>query len=345
MRLHQLLVAGALAFGLAAAGPGAAAADPAADLAKQQAQRQVQQPLNNAPVWKEVRSGQEHYSSVRGVETGVLIQSGGETWRQLRNGPITLYGGVLLCAVIIAIGLFYKLRGKIMLSEPPTGRLIERFNGVERFTHWVMAGSFCVLALTGLTLTFGKHVLLPVLGYTLFAWLLNVGKVIHNVIGPVFLLSVIVFAVMFAKDNLWRPVDALWIRKAGGLLSGEHVPSYRFNFGEKTWFWIGVVLLGLVVSASGLVLNFPNFQQGRWLMQAANVIHLVGALIVICLSLGHIYIGSFGMEGALESMRSGYVDETWAKEHHQLWYEEAKVRQVGGERGAPAGVPGVPAHS
>jgi formate dehydrogenase subunit gamma len=288
-----------------------------------QAARQQSQPLNNAPVWREVRSGDSHYTTVKGVETGVLIQSGGQTWRALRNGPVMLYGGIVFCAMLVLLALFYKLRGPIRLSGVKTGRLIERFNTLERTAHWSMAISFCVLALSGLAMLFGKHVLLPVFGYSLFATVAVICKNVHNFVGPLFILSVLVFIVLFIKDNVWQSIDALWIRKAGGLLSGEHVPSHRFNFGEKTWFWLGVVGLSLLVGASGLVLNFPNFEQGRFIMQSANIVHLVGALIVMTLSLAHIYIGSIGMEGALDGMKSGYVDETWAKEHHELWYDEA----------------------
>jgi formate dehydrogenase subunit gamma len=289
--------------------------------------RQQSQPLNNAPVWREVRSGDQHVTTVKGVETGVLIQSGGQTWRALRNGPVMLYGGIAFCAMIVLLAVFFKLRGPIMLSGARTGRLLQRFSTMERATHWAMAISFCVLAVSGLVMLFGKHVLLPLFGYSLFATVAVVCKNVHNFIGPLFILSVIVFIVLFVKDNVWQKIDALWIRKAGGLLTGEHIPSHRFNFGEKTWFWLGVVGLSSLVGASGLVLNFPNFEQGRAVMQIANIVHLVGGLLVTTLSLAHIYIGSIGMEGALDGMKSGYVDETWAKEHHELWHDEAMRSQ------------------
>lgn len=296
---------------------------------------QAQQTHNSAPLWREVRSGEPAFTTVRGVETGVLIQSGGETWRELRNGPITLYGGILLCVVVVAIAIFFKVRGRITLHGRPTGRLIERFNSLERAAHWGMAVTFVILALSGLTLLFGKHVLLPVFGYTLFSWLAVLCKNLHNFVGPLFLLSIVASFFIFVKDNVWQAADADWIAKAGGLFSGRHVPSWRFNFGEKTWFWIGVVLLGLTVSATGLIMDFPNFEQGRGMMQTANIIHAIGAILFICLSLGHIYIGTIGMEGALESMRSGYVDETWAREHHEYWYNEVKQRTAEPAKTAP----------
>ena len=288
------------------------------------AQEQAKGKHNQAQLWRDARSGQAGFTTVRGPETGVLIQSGGETWRELRNGPITLYGGILLCVVVAAIGLFYLRRGMIRLSGPPTGRQIQRFSSIERMAHWSMAVSFVILAVSGLVLLFGKHVLLPVFGYTLFNWLAVIGKNLHNFIGPLFLLSIVVSFFIFVKDNVWKAEDAEWIAKAGGLLSGEHVPSWRFNFGEKFMFWFGVVFLGLTVSVSGLIMDFPNFGQLRDTMQTVNIIHAIGALLFVCLMLGHIYIGTIGMEGAYASMRHGHVDEVWAKEHHELWYNQTK---------------------
>lgn len=318
MRFLQMFALALLLCGVAPAG----AAGPAAE----QAARQAQQPFNNAPVWREVRSGEPQYTSIRGGEAGVLIQPGGQTWRELRNGPIVFYGGIALLAVLGAIVAYYARRGPLKLKEPATGRTLMRFDLVDRVTHWVAALSFSLLALTGLTLFFGKHLLLPLFGYNVFATLAALSKNIHNFTGPVFLLAVLVMFVVYVKDNFWQAADAQWIAKAGGLASGEHVPSHRFNFGEKIWFWLGVTVLGLVVSLSGFVLDFPNFEQGRSVMQIANVIHLVGALIFMCLSLGHIYMGTVGVPGAWEAMRDGVVDETWAKEHHELWYREAAAQ-------------------
>ena len=147
-------------------------------------------------------------------------------------------------------------------------------------------------------------------------------KNLHNFVGPLFVFCMLVMFVTFVRDNLWRMIDFEWIAKAGGLLSGEHVRSGRFNAGSKVWFWFGVTLLGLVSSASGLVLDFPSFDQGRFVMQLANVVHAISAVLFIAMAFGHIYIGTIGAEGAYESMRLGLVDEAWAREHHELWYEE-----------------------
>ena len=300
-----------------------------------QAQRQQVQPGNNAPVWRDVRSGKEGITTVQGRETGVLIQAEGETWRKLRNGPITLYGGWLVVLVLIAIGVFYKLRGPIGLHSPPTGKMIERFSSFERMAHWTMAISFCILAVSGLTMLFGKYVLLPLIGHTLFSWLAELGKFLHNFTGPIFMFSIVVSLVAFIRDNIPRAYDITWLVKGGGVLSGEAVPSGRFNAGEKIWFWGGVIGLGIVSCASGLVLDFPNFDQTRALMMLANIVHVIAALLFIAFSFTHIYLGTVGTTGAYEGMRDGYVDETWAREHAQYWYDDVKA----GRRDLPSGAP------
>ena len=295
--------------------------------AQEQAQRQITQPLNNAPMWREVRKGENPYQTtqVRGVETTVLVQPAGETWRRIRNGPLSLYGGLLLIAVLLLISGYYSWKGPLRLREKPTGRLIERFSDWERLVHWTTAISFVILAISGVVILFGKHIILPVFGYTLFSWLAIIGKNLHNFVGPLFIFCVVVMFVTYVKDNLWRAADFVWFAKAGGMLSGEHVPSGRFNAGEKAWFWFGVTLFGLVSGASGLVLDFPNFEQARSIMQQANVVHAISAMLFIALALAHIHIGTIGAEGAYEAMRHGLVDEMWAKEHHETWYEEVKA--------------------
>lgn len=282
-------------------------------------------PHNAADYWREVRSGAEGFTTVKGVETGVLVSSQGNTWRAIRNGLITPYGGAAVILVAAAILLFYAKKGEIKLQHPRTGRKVTRFTPNERRAHWVVAISFVCLAFSGIVLLFGKHILLWLLGYTLFAWLAGFSKNLHIIAGFFFLLGVIPLFSMFWKDNLWHKSDAEWIRKAGGLASGEHVPSRRFNFGEKVWFWAGLCFFGLIMIVSGLALTFPNLFDTRAAMQYAQIVHATSACLVIAMSLGHIYMGTIGMEGSFEAMKTGEVDESWAKEHHEIWYEEEVV--------------------
>ncbi|MEK7875897.1 MAG: formate dehydrogenase subunit gamma [Pseudomonadota bacterium] len=299
----------------------------AAEGSAKQAERQATQPLNNAPFWRDVRGGENPYQTtqVRGIETNVLVQTEGQIWREIRNGPITLYGGILLIAISLLIFGFYRWKGPLRLRDKPTGRLIERFSDWERIVHWTTAISFVILAVSGIVTLFGKYVILPMFGYTLFSWLAILSKNLHNFVGPLFVFCMLVMFVTFVRDNVWQRIDFNWVAQAGGLLNGKHVPSGRYNAGEKAWFWFGVTFLGLVSSASGLVLDFPNFDQGRFVMQLANIVHAISAVLFIALAFAHIYIGTIGAEGAYESMRLGLVDESWAKEHHETWYEDVKA--------------------
>ena len=323
------------------------------DILKQnQAERTQTQPGNLAPTYRLVADGTKHYSSLPALEAGVLIQgktqfpgqaratTAGEAWRQYRNGPLTMIGGGILLAALAATAAMYFFRGQIRLDGPRTGRMIERFTPTERTLHWSMALSFVTLALSGIVMLFGKHVLLPVFGLTLFGWLAFLCKNIHNFVGPIFTVSIILFFIKFARDNLPSASDIKWMSKLGGLLSGSHVSSHRFNAGEKIIFWGGVVGLGLIVSASGFVLDklVPGFEYTRAYMQIASVVHIAAAMLAAGMVIGHIYLGTIGMEGAYESMRTGYVDDVWAKEHHDLWYadiEQGKIPRVRSTTASP----------
>jgi formate dehydrogenase subunit gamma len=298
-----------------------------ADLSPQQRERQYTQPLNNAPVWKEIRSGIPQSTSLPGRETNVLIQSEGQTWRAARV-PAATIGGFVFAAVLLGLLAFYLWRGPIRLHGTPTGRLIERFSVTERIVHWTVAITFTTLAITGLILTFGKTVLLPLIGYTLFAWLAVLAKNLHNFVGPILVLMLPVMIVLFFRENIWRAYDWVWVRKFGGFVSREHVPAGKANAGQKVLFYLMVVVLGITLSVTGLILNFPNFDQTRQTMQIANMIHMVGAMIAVCLLAAHIYLGTIGMHGAWEAMRYGYVDETWAREHHEYWYNDVMAGRV-----------------
>jgi formate dehydrogenase subunit gamma len=310
---------------------------PPEELAKQQQQRTVQQPYNNQPVWSNARGAVSGYTSLPAPEAGVLIQDGGQSWRALKNGTVSVIGGWALVAMMLLVGGFYAWKGTIQLHEAPTGRMIERFSLMERMAHWSTAISFSVLAISGLILAFGKNILIPVFGFHVFSWLATLAKTLHNFLGPLFIISCVITFVVFLRDNWPKAVDFKWIFSFGGLISGKHVPSEKFNAGEKIWFWGGLMVLGIVVGASGLVLNFPNFGQTRATMQLANLIHLGGSVVFMVGALGHIYMGTLGMAGAFNAMKTGKVDEAWAKEHHEIWHnDQLKAGKVGAARNTSA---------
>ena len=318
------------------------------------AERGKSQPGNNAPAWRAVRdSGQQPgVTNLPGAELGVLIQSfvqypgsrlasAGEAWRQVRNQWLIPYGGALLLIIVGAIGIFYWRTGALGGHEPDTGRVIERFTPFERSAHWANAIAFVTLAISGIVMAFGKFFLLPVLGASLFGWLTYALKTAHNFVGPLFAVSLAIVFFTFLKDNVPKASDWTWIRHAGGMLGGKEVPSHRFNAAEKLVFWGGVFALGLVVVGSGVVLDklVPGLGETRGEMQVAHMVHATATVLMMAMFIGHIYIGSIGMKGAYGAMRTGYVDEGWAKEHHQWWYEDVKAGKIPSQRSRPTEPP------
>jgi formate dehydrogenase subunit gamma len=316
------------------------------------AERNKVQPGNNAPMWRQVGQGVTGFTSLpasEAPEAGNLIQrfvtypgsmhtNAGEAWRQVRNNWIIPYGGALILIAIGALALFYFAKGPIELHGHETGRKIERFTPFERSAHWANAIAFVILAVSGIIMAFGKFFLLPIMGGTLFGWLTYALKNAHNFVGPLFVVSLIVIIFTFIRDNLPRKEDITWLLKAGGLFSKTEVPSHRFNAGEKVVFWGGVLFLGSIVVASGLYMDklLPGFAYLRGDMQVGHMVHSIAAMFMMALFIGHIYMGTIGMRGAYKAMRTGYVDETWAKEHHELWYDDIAEGKIPAQRTPPA---------
>lgn len=333
-----------------------ASADP--NYAKQtNGERAKVQPGNNAPMWRQVGEGVTGYSSLpksEAPEAGNLIQpfvqypgsrltNAGEAWRQVRNNWIIPYGGSLFLIVLLAIAIFYFSKGSIKIHGVDTGRKIERFTPFERAAHWSNAIAFCILAISGLVMAFGKFFLLPVIGGALFGWLTWTLKTMHNFAGPLFAVSLVIVFLTFLRDNWPQKGDLHWLAKGGGLITGgEEPPSNRFNAGEKLIFWGGVFFLGIVVVSSGFVLDklLPGLIYERSTMQVAHMVHAVATVLMMCLFLGHIYLGTIGMQGAYKAMRTGYVDETWAREHHEYWYDDVKAGNIPAQRSKPVDPPG-----
>ena len=309
-----------------------------ADMAKQQALRQQTQPLNNQPLWSEVRSGAKQYTSVQGRETDVLIQPQGQTWRALRT-PIMGVGALAIVAALIGLAVFYLWRGKLDYERRPGDRVIRRFSPVDRYAHWLLAITWVTLAVTGVILSAGKTVLLPILGYTLFSWLATLAKNVHNFAGPILIVAVPLMFVRYIRDNGIGMEDVKWFTHILGYFKGHEYPSGKFNAGEKLVFWVVLVILSTVLTITGLVLVFPNFDQTRATMQTANVIHMVAAYVAIALACVHIYLGTIGMTDAYRAMRYGYVDASWAKHHHALWYEDVVAGRAREKFVAPQEVP------
>lgn len=269
--------------------------------------------------------------SIPDARAASLIQPEGKAWRDFHNTTLTWVGGVAILGVLGALAIFLGVKGRIPIAGGPSGRTITRFTLLERANHWMVASCFIVLGLSGLNLTFGRYLLLPLLGPEAFTALSLWGKLAHNFLAFPFTLGVVVMLLLWAKDNVPNARDIDWVRMGGGFIGRGHPTAGRFNAGQKGVFWL-TVIGGGVVAASGYMLIFPFALTDIAGMQLAHMIHGVLAVLMVAAMLAHIYIGSIGMEGAIDAMGSGEVDYNWAREHHGLWVEEVKR----GHRTAPA---------
>ncbi|MGL6312617.1 formate dehydrogenase subunit gamma [Vibrio sp. WXL103] len=293
------------------------------------AQREMVQLTGGPDFWRQVRQGQTGTTSSQFPEHDTLISTPGQAWYILKEKWMSPAGAVAIFGSIAMVTLFYVAVGPMKLSKPRTGRRIKRWTRMDRALHWSMAFTFLTLAFSGLMMVYGKHFLKPYIPTDLWGFIIMLAKQYHNYVGPLFYVLLICLLFKWWSKSIPSKVDLQWMLKFGGMFGkhkGSH-PSAEFsNAGEKILFWM-LIIVGSVVALSGLVLDFPIFGQTRRDMELSNLVHGLSALILICGFIFHIYIGLFGMEGALEGMVTGEVDETWAKEHHDLWYEEVKDQQ------------------
>ena len=263
--------------------------------------------------------------SIPDQKSANLIHPAGRDWRQFHEVTLRWIGAIAVLGMLIILVAFYLIRGQVKLESGYSGRRILRFNAFERFVHWMTATCFIILALSGLNITFGKPLLMPLIGEGAFAAWSQWAKYAHNYLSFPFAIGVFCILLMWIAGNIPNKVDVEWLKRGGGIVGHDHPPAYRFNAGQKMIYWI-VVIGGTAVAVSGYLLMFPFYATGIEGMQLAQTVHAIIAVLFVAAMLGHIYIGTIGMEGAFEAMGEGTVDVNWAKEHHALWLEQEMAR-------------------
>jgi formate dehydrogenase subunit gamma len=268
-----------------------------------------------------------------------LIQPAGRDWRDFQRHKLPIIAGVAIIGMLALLAIFLAIRGRIRVEHGFSGMKILRFASFERFTHWLTATCFIILALSGLNISFGRVLILPLFGPEAFSTLTAWGKLAHNYLAFPFMLGLVIMFLIWIKDNIPNRLDVLWIKQGGGMLkNGKHPPARRFNAGQKGIFWI-VIIGGVLMSLSGWFLLFPYLPANVTALQFWTVIHAVIAMLFIAVMMAHIYIGSIGMEGAFDAMGTGEVDLNWAKEHHALWVEEEQAKGQAPSGSAPRAMP------
>ncbi len=293
----------------------------------------AQQPTSVNPTAQSVKEDQllkglkviSGRGSIPDTKSYNLEQPAGRDWRQFHEVTLRWIGAIAILGMAILLVVFYLIRGQVKIHNGFSGRRIVRFNAFERMIHWMTATCFIILAISGLNITFGKPVLLPLIGEGAFAAWAQWAKYAHNYLSFPFAIGVVCIFLMWIAGNIPNRVDLVWLKEGGGIVGDKEPPSYRFNGGQKMIYWI-VVIGGTLIAASGYLLMFPFYLTDIQGMQLAQTVHAVIAVLFVAAMLGHIYIGTIGMEGAFEAMGEGTVDLNWAKQHHNLWLKDEMAR-------------------
>ena len=272
-------------------------------------------------LWRLVRDGVSGYTAVSSEGHSVLIQTNGEIWREFRNVILVVFTPWLLGLVLAVIVIFHLINGGEKIP-PRSGIMLKRYNLSERLLHWYTAVLFFILVITGLSILLGRVALIPLTGHDVFSTYLSASKVVHNWCGPFFLVGVFLIFVFWLRENFIHKRDIVWFKNLGGMIgSGPRPHVEKVNGGEKAWFWL-ITIFGILVGVTGILLDFPIWEQSRLTMQISLAIHATVGVLFFTASFGHIYMGTVGSKGAFEGMWKGKVDAVWAKHHSDLWYEK-----------------------
>ncbi|MGL4478088.1 MAG: formate dehydrogenase subunit gamma, partial [Aeromonas veronii] len=245
-----------------------------------------------ADYWRAVKDGQEGVTTSRSPEHGVLISVPGQLWFEVKTKWVSPLGAIAIFGSLAMCGLMYLVVGQTKLSKPRTGRKLRRWSRLDRALHWTTAAMFLTLSGSGLAIIYGKYFIKPVVSLGVWENWIWFAKVFHNYVGPLFFLCLMGVLIKWFRHNIVNMVDVQWFMKFGGMLGkhkGSHPSAGFSNGGEKAIFWL-LIWFGGIVVATGLFLDFPIFGQLRRQMEWASFIHIVGALILICGFIFHIYM-------------------------------------------------------
>jgi formate dehydrogenase subunit gamma len=219
-------------------------------------------------------------------------------------------------------------------------RWIPKYTFVERLLHWVHTATFIPLALTG---------------FVMFApWLQSVAqseagihiRLLHRVFAVFFGLVPIVYTIVQPRRMLinlreflsFSKYDLLWLKGAiPYYVLGRHEdmpPQPRFNTGERLTACV-MVLGTITFGITGLAMWFLKGIMPTFLFQLAVLFHDLMFIITFAMFMVHFYLAVIHpmMWQSLVSMRYGVVSESYAREHHTMWYYgEKRAKEMWEER-------------
>jgi len=214
----------------------------------------AQQPTSVDPQASAVKENQllQEFPRIQGrgsipdTKSYTIEQPAGRDWRHFHEVTLRWIGAIAILGILALLMIFYLWRGMVRLEIGRSGRSIVRFNAFERFVHWMTAACFIVLAISGLNITFGRPLLLPLMSPEAFTAWSQWAKYAHNYLSFPFTLGVILIFFMWIAGNIPNRVDVEWFKRGGGIVGNDHPPAYRFNGGQKMIYWIVVLAARLL---------------------------------------------------------------------------------------------------
>jgi formate dehydrogenase subunit gamma len=202
--------------------------------------------------------------------------------------------------------------------------LVPRYTGVQRVNHWITAGLFTLLTLSGLAM-FSPYLFF-------LTGLFGGGqstRAIHPWLGVALVVSFGLLFVRFVGLNIPDMDDVKWMLRIGDVVRNRHdrLPELgKYNAGQKGVFWSQTALI-LIMFGSGLVIWDQYFfaYTGIDEKRLAVLAHSVAAIFAIAIILVHIYAGLW-IRGTNRAMMRGSVTGGWAMRHHRKWFRNAAAR-------------------
>ncbi len=252
----------------------------------------------------------------------------GKLWTTLQGEYIASIALIALICVLAAFVLHYMVIGPKQFSHK--GEKIYAFSLFERCFHFVAALSWVILVPTGLIMMFGSF-----FGGGVFV---RVCKNLHAFASVLFCIAILPMLFCWIKRMLPARYDLGWMLIVGGYLSKvkKPVPAGKFNFGQKSWYYIAV-FGGFVMIATGGFMYFLDFdstaiqslfglRQIELLRLCAIIHNFLGILCAVFFCV-HIYMAVFAIKGSIHSMITGYKEEEEVYILHSQWYKELTAKK------------------
>ncbi|GAA4885391.1 formate dehydrogenase subunit gamma [Ferrimonas pelagia] len=281
-------------------------------------------------LWQAIQQGEVGRTTSSIGHHGQLINTPDERFLPLRSDWLAPAFALSLFGMIGVFILFILVNGASKLHDGFSGKMVFRWSKADVAIHWLGAIPCLLLILTGLVLLTGRLIVEPLLGQQALASFGAFAKPVHDYMAIPFMLGWLIMSIKWAKNQIPAKYDIDWFMVVGGYINfgpfkGKHPDAGFANAGEKLWFW-AFVIFGAVISVSGVILLFPEYvEPSRNLSLLALILHAAAAIIVTAFSVVHIFMATVLSEGGMDCMVSGYCDENWAKQHHNVWYDEIKA--------------------